>query len=1407
MKLLYVGMTYDYGDKSRGFSFEHYNFYCPLKSYCKKHNWSFIHYDFMQRCSELGQDLMTQELYEFSVKERPDYLFAVLFDFHKDPRHEVFNQISSLGTVTVHWFCDDHWRFEKYSSKIAPNFDFICTTANSAVPKYEKLGMAHKVIKTQWACNHELYIPYDIDQDINISFVGQPHGNRVDVLSKIKQTGLNVEVYGYGWQNRPRVPFHQMVRLFSRSKINLNLSNSSTLIGQQIKGRNFEIPGCRGFLLTGNAENLECYYEDDKEIVIFNSIEELIEKARYYLIHEQERRIIAAKGYERTLSEHTWHHRYDFIFKYISSNYNTSGDIEKLEENLLLINELRNNGLLEDAYSTLEGLIHIYPANPDLLNLQGELKFQIGQREEAKSLFLNLVRLFPENSIILNNLGIILRSEGNIEEGKSYLIKALTVDPDNRSATANLADILVSLGKYEDGAYIFSSYLERNPDDKEIYDCLETIKMLAAGAEEERHIQEKISEINELRCIGFLDEALSCMPDLISIYPDSPEILNLEGELLFQAGHMEKAKKSFLSLLERFPEYGQTLNNLGVINLNEGQMDKALYYYKKAIEVNRDDYAATINLTDLLVTLHKYKEAENILSLYHERNPHVEEISSVLENLRISFINQENPLVSVIIPCYNQAEYLSEAVESVVNQTYKNWECIIVNDGSPDNTSDVARQLIAAYPDKKIQLLEKSNGGLADARNAGVKEAKGIFILPLDSDDKIDPDYLSETAHILINYPEFSIVYVDEKNFGTFSYIHCKEDFFTFEQLLAGNMHDYCSLYRKEVWSSVGGYSPAMYLGAEDWNFWIGAAKLGFKSYHVKKPLFLYRNRPNTMVSETLACLNEVKAHIVLHYPDLFGNDLLEQVKRILREMPEKNRKKLVATRKKHPDNIIINQIYELIKSQMSETDLLKDAPPNLVSVIIPCYNQAHFLQEAVESVVNQTFEDWEIIIVNDGSTDNTKEIAIDLINTYPEYRIHLIDRPNSGIVNARNTGISAAKGDYILPLDADDSIAPEMLEKCVNILNAYPDIAIAYTDVQEFGALHRMVPSIEYNFNVLCHMNYITCTALFRRKAWQSVGGYSMTMKNGYEDWDFWIACGEKGFYGKRIGEPLFYYRKKPESRNMDAINQEMFLKAQIVLNHFKLYSPCQVAWAKGIMAYDPSVLSIPDRPYFIPQFLEPLPDNIKSILEKYNKKTRILFTMYGWNETGGGTTFPRACAKKLANMGMDVAVFYGTANHPVHTEPYYMEYTVEDGVHLYGIYNRPSVFLDVENPEREIHDPECVKLFTEVLDEFKPDLVHFHNFLGLSFGIGKEAKKRGLVTLYTPHNYHLIDPTLYLFRSDLSLWRDTDFFTNSELSEKYPALKDSYRRRINAAKELLNNHIDITLAVSRRVRELLVS
>ncbi len=273
------------------------------------------------------------------------------------------------------------------------------------------------------------------------------------------------------------------------------------------------------------------------------------------------------------------------------------------------------------------------------------------------------------------------------------------------------------------------------------------------------------------------------------------------------------------------------------------------------------------------------------------------------------------PKVSIIIPCYQQAHFLADAVTSVIAQSYRDWECVIVDDGSPDDTAAVAAQLIATYPTHRIRLIRKTNGGLADARNAGIRAAQGAYLLPLDADDRLHPDYLNETVSILEHQADIAVVYVDEQNFGETSHVH-RKDISTIARLLHSNVHDYCSLYRRAVWEAVGGYSPAMYLGAEDWSFWLSAAKLGFRSHHLAKPLFLYRNRPGTMVAQVHANQELVKAHLVMHHPDVFSKDVQSAARHRLSQLSLEHAEKLARVCALHPANEMLQQFQQLARIQ-----------------------------------------------------------------------------------------------------------------------------------------------------------------------------------------------------------------------------------------------------------------------------------------------------------------------------------------------------------------------------------------------------------------------------------------------------------------------------------------------------------
>lgn len=184
------------------------------------------------------------------------------------------------------------------------------------------------------------------------------------------------------------------------------------------------------------------------------------------------------------------------------------------------------------------------------------------------------------------------------------------------------------------------------------------------------------------------------------------------------------------------------------------------------------------------------------------------------------------------------------------------------------------------------------------------------------------------------------------------------------------------------------------------------------------------------------------------------------------------------------------------------------------VAVVIPCWNYAKYLKECVDSVVNQTYKANEIIIVDDGSPDNTTEVAQNLITKYPDSNIKYLAKQNGGLSSARNAGISISKSKYIQCLDADDKLVPGAIEEHIKLME--DDMTIAQCALMEFGERHVVMIPIKTNLERVMQSNTIYCNAMFSKKAWSMVGGYdeSEVMRLGYEDWEFWIRLLEMGCY-----------------------------------------------------------------------------------------------------------------------------------------------------------------------------------------------------------------------------------------------------------------------------------------------------
>ncbi|MEO0475283.1 MAG: glycosyltransferase [Planctomycetota bacterium] len=355
MKILYLAQRYDYGKPANGLSFEHFNFY---QSLCAMGH-EVIEFDYPCVIEELGRTKGNQRLEAIVDKEQPDILFGVVRGDLVSKR--TIRQISEqTNTTTINWFCDDHWQFESHALGWTPCFNYVVTTSQRAYQRYHEHDLTN-VIKSQWGANHALYQPVGEQPVYDVTFVGQPYGIRGEAIEALQKASVNVRAWGSGWPTG-KLGQQEMIRVFGQSRINLNFADASSstrtrleMIAashriaslrnkpglwrvwssaqrlaawdkerverknptppRQIKGRVFEVPACGGFLLTQPAENLHTYLAPSRDCATFDSVDDLVERVRYYLRHEDERRAIAEQGYRRTLTEHTYAARFASIFE------------------------------------------------------------------------------------------------------------------------------------------------------------------------------------------------------------------------------------------------------------------------------------------------------------------------------------------------------------------------------------------------------------------------------------------------------------------------------------------------------------------------------------------------------------------------------------------------------------------------------------------------------------------------------------------------------------------------------------------------------------------------------------------------------------------------------------------------------------------------------------------------------------------------------------------------------------------------------------------------------------------------------------------------------------------------------------------------------------------------------------
>lgn len=346
MNILFVALKYDYGKIERGESLEKRAFLPAIVLNSAKVEIFWLE----ENGYPYDIDGLQKKLIQISHKCNPDLIFFILMN--NEIKEYTINALS-LRFKTLNWFCDDQWRFEDFTKNIAPSFSYSVTVDKYSISKYKNLNC--KVILSQWGTfYYNPYLKLEKKYLYDITFVGSKNINREWVVYELNKRGIDIKCFGSGWANG-KITFEEMGNIFFRSKINLNLSNSishdyrfyvflfksfftvflnpfsdnnkrlsflknikSLILSrkkiEQIKARNFEIPGCGGFQLTSFALQLEDYFINGKEISIFSEINELEILIKYYLNNDDVREQIAYNGYLRS-EKYTYNERIRELFK------------------------------------------------------------------------------------------------------------------------------------------------------------------------------------------------------------------------------------------------------------------------------------------------------------------------------------------------------------------------------------------------------------------------------------------------------------------------------------------------------------------------------------------------------------------------------------------------------------------------------------------------------------------------------------------------------------------------------------------------------------------------------------------------------------------------------------------------------------------------------------------------------------------------------------------------------------------------------------------------------------------------------------------------------------------------------------------------------------------------------------
>ena len=400
-------------------------------------------------------------------------------------------------------------------------------------------------------------------------------------------------------------------------------------------------------------------------------------------------------------------------------------------------------------------------------------------------------------------------------------------------------------------------------------------------------------------------------------------------------------------------------------------------------------------------------------------------------------VQSTTPMVSIYIPAYNAKNTIDRAINSALNQTYRDFDIIICNDGSTDGTGDYLEQVYGNHP--RIKIIHQENRGIGAASNACINEAAGLFILQLDSDDELMPDAIEKLLPVIDNDPGMCCVYGRHYKWNEDSQ-ELSEAWhypnFTRERMLYGMIVHHPRMFRKRDWSRVGGFDETL-RNAVDYDFFQKLSEKG-NIQSIDELLYKYT------IHDKSTSIRQSKIQT---------SNTFKTMKNALQRMGLSEW------------NVQKDHAYSGERAVKFSTSIVNQSQVSnniFVSVVIITKNRSKLLSDAMRSVLNQTYDFFELIIVDDGSDDDTE----DVVNTFKDQRIRYVKKESTGIPKSRNLGTKMSKGEYIVIMDDDDLMMPNRIQEHIDCLSeGSPGSYGGWID-QDSGLNHEYYPGGEHGYS-----------------------------------------------------------------------------------------------------------------------------------------------------------------------------------------------------------------------------------------------------------------------------------------------------------------------------------------------------